>query len=168
MDDDPHRSAAPRPTTDDPLPAGPDPLPATPAAQPGLSIRFARGMIGTAAAGALTLGLVGWAPAETLTPAPPVRPQSQTDEVSIDAEERLGVSTGSGEDGVRVTAVAPGSAAASAGLRVGQLIRAVDGTPVSSVEELSAALAGYARGAWVTLRSLGPDGLTRATVLALP
>ncbi|WP_211282119.1 PDZ domain-containing protein [Diaminobutyricimonas aerilata] len=153
MDDDPHRSPAP--------------LPASEAPQPGLSIRFARGLIGTAAAGALTLGLVGWAPADTSTPAAPERPQSQSDDAGTDAEERLGVRTGVAVGGVRVTSVSTGSVAASAGLRAGEVVTAVDRTPVSSADELSAALAGYAHGEWVTLRSVGADGLARATVLAL-
>jgi len=53
--------------------------------------------------------------------------------------------------GARVMTVTPGSAAAAAGIREGDVIVAVDGTPVQTSDELAAAIAAHASGDAVAL-----------------
>jgi alpha-beta hydrolase superfamily lysophospholipase len=52
----------------------------------------------------------------------------------------LGAGVAAGANGVRVTVVVPGSPASQAGVRVGDTIRAIGGTPVASVAEFLAAM----------------------------
>src|SRR5579883_975270 len=59
---------------------------------------------------------------------------------------------------VRVMEVQPGSAAAAAGLRPGDLIVGADGRPVATLDDLLAAVGGHAVGTRLTLDVLRGDG----------
>jgi putative serine protease PepD len=63
--------------------------------------------------------------------------------------------------------VTPGGAAAKAGLRPGDVITAVNGTPVSDTETLAAALAGLRPGQQVSLKITKPDGSTATVKVTL-
>jgi putative serine protease PepD len=78
----------------------------------------------------------------------------------------LGESLGGGA-GVRVAAVRGGSPAARAGLRAGEVVRALDGAPVRSMDDLCRVLADHRPGEEVTV-SATRDGrrTTRAVTLA--
>ena len=63
----------------------------------------------------------------------------------------IGLSVETTNAGLIVTAVAPGSGAAAAGLQTGDLLRALNGTPIPDREAVRAALAGLQPGDTVTL-----------------
>ena len=69
--------------------------------------------------------------------------------------------------GAGIAAVTPGGAAAKAGLQPGDVITAVNGTPVSDTETLAAALAGLRPGQQVSLKITKPDGSTATVKVAL-
>jgi putative serine protease PepD len=64
----------------------------------------------------------------------------------------LGVRIATQAGGVKVASVEPGSAAAKAGLKVGDVVLAVDGKTVKSSDQLRAAIAAHEPGDKVTLR----------------
>jgi putative serine protease PepD len=66
----------------------------------------------------------------------------------------LGVTVKSVADGASVATVQPGSAAADAGLKAGDVITAVDGTAVPSAERLRAIIASHEPGDKLTLKVL--------------
>ncbi|MFO0758120.1 MAG: Do family serine endopeptidase [Byssovorax sp.] len=75
-----------------------------------------------------------------------------------------------GTKGALVSEVAPGSAAAIAGIKPGDVIVSVEGTPIAHAEELPRRVASHAPGSTIKL-SLIRDGATRevkATLDALP
>jgi putative serine protease PepD len=63
----------------------------------------------------------------------------------------LGVALGNADNGVQVTEVASGSPAANAGLKQGDVITAVDGTKVTTPQELSSAVQQHASGDQITV-----------------
>jgi len=67
------------------------------------------------------------------------------------AKAYLGVRIADSDDGVTVTAVEPGSPADEAGLRIGDVIEAVDDTAIESAEQLVEVIGGYAPGDTITL-----------------
>ena len=69
--------------------------------------------------------------------------------------------------GAGIAAVTPGGAAAKAGLQPGDVITAVNGTPVSDTETLAAALAGLRPGQQVSLKITKPDGSTATVTVTL-
>ena len=71
-----------------------------------------------------------------------------------------------GRSGARVTTVTSGGPADRAGLEVGDVVVALDGTPVASMSELVVALRGHRDGDEVTLRYLR-DGETRRDEVTL-
>jgi S1-C subfamily serine protease len=68
-----------------------------------------------------------------------------------DGKAWLGVSVSDGEEGVTVRLVVPGSPAAEAGLRRGDVIQAVDETAIASAGQLVDVIGTYAPGAEVVL-----------------
>jgi putative serine protease PepD len=78
----------------------------------------------------------------------------------------LGVSVKTAASGVAVSQVSTGSAAASAGVKAGDVITAVDGTTVASAEKLRAIIAGHKPGDTVTLTVLrnGTNTTLKATL----
>jgi hypothetical protein len=60
--------------------------------------------------------------------------------------------------GARIDAVMPGSPADTAGLRVGEVVVAIDGRMVASVNDLVAAIAAHQMGDVVVLTGIGPAG----------
>ena len=78
----------------------------------------------------------------------------------------LGVNVKTGANGVTVADVQSGSAAADAGLKAGDLITAVDGSPVTSAERLRAVIAAHAPGDKVvlTVRRGGAEKTLTATL----
>jgi S1-C subfamily serine protease len=71
----------------------------------------------------------------------------------------LGVSSEPSADGVRITAVTPGSAAEAAGLEAGDVVTALDGEPVATTGELVSELRSRQPGERVTV-SVTRDGET--------
>lgn len=69
--------------------------------------------------------------------------------------------------GVQVQRVSLGTPAQQAGIRVGDVITAVDGVPVTTVDELDAALAAYDEGDWVAVSFTDAAGRLRASTLEL-
>jgi putative serine protease PepD len=63
----------------------------------------------------------------------------------------LGVTPANGVDGVKVTVVEAGSAAADAGVKVGDVITGVDSTQVTTPEQLRAIIASHKPGDTITL-----------------
>jgi putative serine protease PepD len=81
----------------------------------------------------------------------------------------LGVSTAdstSGSPGALVGSVASGSPAADAGLRAGDVITAIDSTPLTSGDALVAAIAGHQPGDQLTL-TIHRDSQTRNVSVTL-
>jgi putative serine protease PepD len=78
----------------------------------------------------------------------------------------LGVSVSTGTSGVAVNQVGSGSAAESAGVKVGDVITAVDGTTVASADKLRAIIAGHKPGDSITLtvRRSGSTQTLKATL----
>ncbi len=74
--------------------------------------------------------------------------------------------TGEG-GGVYITQVLPGTAAAGAGLKVGELITAVNGTPTPTSTELGTALAGLKPGQAITIKYRTQSGTTGSVHLTL-
>lgn len=64
-----------------------------------------------------------------------------------------------GEGGALITEVMPGSAAAAAGVQVGDLVTAIDGTPITGIAELAAQIRAHQPGDVVTLQVVR-DGQT--------
>jgi putative serine protease PepD len=79
----------------------------------------------------------------------------------------LGVRIGETQTGVYVGAVTAGGPAAKAGLRVGDVITAVDGTQTLTDDLLGAALAAKKPGQVVTLSVVGQNGRKRAVKVTL-
>ena len=69
--------------------------------------------------------------------------------------------------GVAVGSVVPGGPAAAAGIKPGDVITAVNDTPVQSSAELSEVLAGLAPGQAVPVALSGPQGDTRSVMVTL-
>ena len=69
--------------------------------------------------------------------------------------------------GVLVRDVQPGSAAATAGIRVGDLITAVDGRATPDVNALTDVLAGHQPGDKVNVDVRHPDGTTETIAVTL-
>jgi S1-C subfamily serine protease len=82
----------------------------------------------------------------------------------------LGISvqeaTDPGQAGVTVAAVETGSGAAAAGLQVGDIVTAVDGTTIGSYDDLAAQLEGKQPGEQVTL-AIQRDGAAQQVVVTL-
>ena len=72
-----------------------------------------------------------------------------------------------GGEGVYVTSVVPGSAAAAAGIAPNDVITAVDGQPTRTTEELAGVLAGLKPGQRVSVRIVQPDGSRREVQVTL-
>ena len=83
----------------------------------------------------------------------------------------VSVQTVTGPDGqpagVGVVSVTPGGAAAKAGLRPGDVITAINGTPVTDTESLTVALAGMRPGQQVALSVTRQDGSTATVKVTL-
>lgn len=71
-------------------------------------------------------------------------------------------------DGVKLTAVAPGSMAASAGLRGGDLIRSIDGLPVTDLCSLTAALRRAGAASEVEIRFVRDGAQHAGTAIVQP
>lgn len=100
----------------------------------------------------------------------PARPrdQDEPDRVLPDlGAAPLGVQVDPSEEGLRVTAVLPGSAAEAAGVEVGDVISAIDGDAIQSVAEARAALAAHAPDALLDLEVIR-DGEREVLRVALP
>jgi C-terminal processing protease CtpA/Prc len=78
----------------------------------------------------------------------------------------LGVSLQDGTDGVTVAEVVDGSAAATAGIKVGDMITAIDGTKVTTAAEAASAVATHKVGDSVTI-DLTRDGSTMTVTATL-
>ena len=78
----------------------------------------------------------------------------------------LGISLAGADDGVQVSSVRDDGPAAAAGLRAGDVITALDGTPVASPEDLTEALDTKQPGDEVTVAILR-DGATRSVEVTL-
>ena len=78
----------------------------------------------------------------------------------------LGVFGEQGERGCRITDVGPGTAAEDAGLRAGDEIRAVDGTPVGDIADVAQAIRSKEAGQSVLIEYFrdGQDRTTRAVL----
>ncbi len=83
----------------------------------------------------------------------------------------VSVQTVTGPDGqpagAGIVSVIPGGAAAKAGLQSGEVITAVNGTPVTDTESLAAALAGLQPGQQATLSITKADGSTATVKVTL-
>jgi putative serine protease PepD len=79
----------------------------------------------------------------------------------------LGVSIGDTGNGVYIGGVTAGSPAAKAGLKVGDVIVAIDGKPTPSADTLGAALAGHKPGQTVTLKIVRQSGASDQVKLTL-
>ena len=103
-------------------------------------------------------------------PQQPQRPGEGGQRATPAAAPQLGVSAVDASDGVRVAEVLPGSGADLAGLRPGDVIVAVDGAPVHSVEQLRERLATFAPGEAVRVTVLRDGGRAalRVTLSAPP
>ncbi|WP_374454187.1 S1C family serine protease [Nocardioides sp.] len=80
---------------------------------------------------------------------------------------RLGVATAMGYGGATIAEVADGTPAASLGLEVGDVVTAVDGTAVSSSEQLSAAIGSHDAGDRVTITWTDTSGASRSGTVTL-
>jgi S1-C subfamily serine protease len=87
--------------------------------------------------------------------------------VEIGAAAYLGVGLVGTPVGPGVAAVEGGTAAAAAGLTVGDVLLAIDGRPVGSLEVLRSALAAHEPGDRATLRWRSADGTTRRATVTL-
>jgi dienelactone hydrolase len=95
---------------------------------------------------------------------------SQAESDSLPRRGYFGVSLEPGETGPRVTAVTPGSTAASIGVTVGDVIREIDGKAIRIPEEVVATIGGRKGGEEITLnllRKTGPESL-RVTLRSYP
>jgi S1-C subfamily serine protease len=79
----------------------------------------------------------------------------------------LGIRIGATNAGVYVGSVTPGGPAAKAGIKVGDVITAVDGKPTLTQDALGAALAAKKPGETVTLSIVGQDTRTRSVKVTL-
>ena len=86
------------------------------------------------------------------------------EEVSSDLASEYGLFV---DSGLYVSAVEEGSAAEDAGIQVGDVITAIDGVSISSLEELEEALADKQAGDEVTL-TIDRDGETMEVTLTIP
>jgi serine protease Do len=75
----------------------------------------------------------------------------------------LGIELGGGESGVGVTSVAPHSAAAAVGLRVGDEIRQVDGAAMQSAAQIVQSIGRHAPGETIKLLVHRPDADTEVS-----
>ena len=91
--------------------------------------------------------------------AAPVAPESDAAAQALSERPFLGVMLEAGEDGVTVAQVLDGSAAAAAGLQVGDVITSVNGTPVTSASEISDIISALAVGDEVSIE-VARDGET--------
>lgn len=78
--------------------------------------------------------------------------------------EELGLDT---TNGAYIGEVVPDSAADDAGIVAGEVVVAIDGDPVDSMSDLSAAIRGYAPDDRVTITVVGPSGETRDVEVVL-
>ena len=79
----------------------------------------------------------------------------------------LGIRIGQTNAGVYVGSVATGGPAAKAGIKVGDVITAVDGKQTASLDDLGAALASRKPGQTVTLSILGQNGSKHSATVTL-
>ena len=79
----------------------------------------------------------------------------------------LGVSLQNGADGATVAGVLSGGAAESAGLAAGDVITSLDGTAITSTDDLSSVMAGYAPGDRVTVTWTTAAGATESAGVTL-
>ncbi|HUA05220.1 MAG TPA: trypsin-like peptidase domain-containing protein [Solirubrobacteraceae bacterium] len=86
--------------------------------------------------------------------------------VSLDPTVTGGAAIAKGATSAGAAAIVPGSPAAKAGLQAGDLITAVNGTPVASVNQFVATIANYAPGNTVTL-TVNRGGQTKSIKLTL-
>jgi S1-C subfamily serine protease len=77
------------------------------------------------------------------------------------------VASAPGAPGVVVAGVEPGGPAAKAGIRAGELIVSVAGTPTPTTDALAAALAGLRPGQRTTVGVVAPDGARRSVRVTL-
>ena len=77
------------------------------------------------------------------------------------------IATSSTQSGAVVVTVQPGGAASNAGIRAGDLIEKIDGSPIADASALGAELAARHPGAKITLTILRPDGTSTSTTLTL-
>lgn len=76
----------------------------------------------------------------------PAFAQATADTTDLPRRGWFGVALAPHESGAIVTAVVPGSSAASAGIRVGDVIRGIDGAAAKSADDVIVAVARHARG----------------------
>jgi S1-C subfamily serine protease len=111
-------------------------------------------------------------PAEATVEAPEAaQPEAGTEEAGTAEEEHaarpfLGVSLQDSDDGVTIVEVVDGSAAADAGLQAGDVITAVNGTIVATVEETASAIGVLSVGDEVTL-DITRDGEAQSVTATL-
>ena len=103
----------------------------------------------------------GGGPGGSPTPSRPT-PPSPTSRVFLG----VAVARESGTDGARVVEVVPGSPADDAGLEVGDVITAVDGSTVADGSELAAAIQDHGPGDTVTI-TYGRDGSSSTATVTL-
>lgn len=91
----------------------------------------------------------------------------QSSTIHIGLPGFLGVSVADSTGGAAIAGVVPGGPAASAGISAGDVITAVNGTPVDSGAALKTALAGTAGGDRVTLHWTDPSGARHSATVTL-
>ena len=79
----------------------------------------------------------------------------------------LGVSVQDGASGATVAGVLSGGAAESGGLAAGDVITSIDGTAISSADDVGSALSGYDPGDRVQVSWTTPEGTTGSAIVTL-
>jgi len=101
-----------------------------------------------------------------VTAEPNMSGTAEANSSDMTAHPFLGVSLQDGTDGVTVAEVVDGSAAATAGIKVGDMITAIDGTKVTTAAEAASAVATHKVGDSVTV-DLTRDGSTMTVTATL-
>jgi S1-C subfamily serine protease len=97
-----------------------------------------------------------------------MRERGAVDDRVEPGDPSLGVLGDDVGDGVRITSFAPGSAARAAGLRVGDVIQSVAGSPIRNKDELVLAIARLRAGETVEVRFRRSGEETALMVLPRP
>jgi S1-C subfamily serine protease len=92
---------------------------------------------------------------------------NESGDVQIGPSPYLGIGAADGTNGVAVEQVEAGTGAAQAGLVLGDTITAVDGTKVTTLDELLALLADHEPGDSVKVTWTTSDGATRSATITL-